>query len=333
MAHNQPVSWYDLVKPILFAFDAETVHERGLEAIAHGWMSGRRYDDPKLRTHAFGRELANPIGLAAGFDKNAVAVDRWAEFGFGFIEVGTVTQHAQPGNPRPRLFRLPKHQAIINRMGFNNDGADAVAERLARRTSTIPLGVNLGKSKITPLEEAASDYAYSFTRLRPHADYVVVNVSSPNTPGLRSLQDRDPLRRILLGLRDLDAGVPLLVKIAPDLTAEALDDVVAAATEAQLTGVIATNTTLQRPGVTSSEAGGLSGAPLTALAERVIVQLRANLPQEMTLIGVGGIMNGQDAVRRLQSGADLLQVYTGWVYGGPEFVADLLGEIAECTDK
>lgn len=327
------MSWYDLVKPILFAFDAETVHERGLEAIAHGWMSGRRYDDPKLRTHAFGRELANPIGLAAGFDKNAVAVDRWAEFGFGFIEFGTVTQHAQPGNPRPRLFRLPKHQAIINRMGFNNDGADAVAERLARRTSTIPLGVNLGKSKITPLEEAASDYAYSFTRLRPHADYVVVNVSSPNTPGLRSLQDRDPLRRILLGLRDLDAGVPLLVKIAPDLTAEALDDVVAVATEAQLTGVIATNTTLQRPGVTSSEAGGLSGAPLTALAERVIVQLRANLPQEMTLIGVGGIMNGQDAVRRLQSGADLLQVYTGWVYGGPEFVADLLGEIAECTDK
>jgi dihydroorotate dehydrogenase len=326
------MSWYDLVKPILFAFDAETIHERGLEAIARGWVSGRRYEDPKLRTHAFGRELANPIGLAAGFDKNAVAVDRWAEFGFGFIEIGTVTRHAQPGNPRPRLFRLPKHQAIINRMGFNNDGADVVAERLGRRTSTIPLGVNLGKSKITPLEEAASDYAYSFSRLRPYADYVVVNVSSPNTPGLRSLQDRDPLRRILLALRELDADVPLLVKIAPDLTDEAIDDVVAVAIEAQLTGVIATNTTLQRPDVVSAETGGLSGAPLTKLAERVTQKLKTRLPAGMMLIGVGGIMNGQDAVRRLRAGADLIQVYSGWVYGGPDFIADLLTDLVEMRE-
>jgi dihydroorotate dehydrogenase len=324
------VSWYDLAKPFLFALDAETAHERGLEAIAQGWVSGRRYNDPALRTRAFGRVLDNPIGLAAGFDKNAVAVDRWAEFGFGFVEIGTVTRHPQPGNPRPRLFRLPQDLAIINRMGFNNDGADAVADRLSRRKSDIPLGINLGKSKITPLEEAPADYAYSFVRLRPYADYAVVNVSSPNTPGLRSLQDKDPLRRIVLGLRDLDATCPLYVKVAPDLSESALDDVVAVATEAGLEGIIATNTTLSRVGLTkeSPEAGGLSGVPLRPLALSALQHLRRQAPPEMQLIGVGGIMTGEDAHERMNAGANLVQVYTGWVYRGPDFVAELLEDLA-----
>lgn len=323
------MSWYDLAKPLIFSLDAETAHERGLEAIARGWVSGRRYPDPALRTHAFGRTLANPVGLAAGFDKNAVAIDRWAEFGFGFVEIGTVTRHPQPGNPRPRLFRLPDERAIINRMGFNNDGADAIADRLERRLSDVPLGINLGKSKVTPLEEAPADYAYSFARLRPFADYAVVNVSSPNTPGLRSLQDKEPLRRICLGLRELDAACPLYVKVAPDLTESALDDVVAVAAEAGLTGIIATNTTLSRPGRTSehAERGGLSGEPLRPLALSVLQYLRRQAP-DLHLIGVGGIMNGGDAHGRLSAGADLVQVYTGWVYGGPDFVVDVLEDLA-----
>lgn len=320
------MSWYDLAKPFFFKFDAEWVHEHGLEAIAKGWVQGRRYDAPTLKTRAFGRELANPVGLAAGFDKNAVAVDRWAEFGFGFVEVGTITRHAQAGNPKPRLFRIPDARAIVNRMGFNNDGADAVADRLAKRTSSIPLGVNLGKSKVTPLEEAASDYAYSFARLRPLADYVVVNVSSPNTPGLRSLQDREPLLRILGGLRDLDATVPLFVKIAPDLTDEALADVVGVAVECNLTGIIATNTTIQRP-VPSELAGGMSGEPLRPLASSCLKKLKPMVPDSMTVIGVGGIMNGRDAHERIEAGADLVQVYSGWVYGGPDFVADMLEDV------
>lgn len=320
------MSWYDLAKPFFFKLDAEWVHEHGLEAIVKGWVQGRRYDAPTLKTRAFGRDLANPVGLAAGFDKNAVAVDHWAEFGFGFVEVGTITRHAQAGNPKPRLFRMPESRAIVNRMGFNNDGADAVAERLAKRTSTIPVGVNLGKSKVTPLEEAASDYAYSYARLRPLADYVVVNVSSPNTPGLRSLQDREPLLRILGGLRELDAAVPLFVKIAPDLSDEALADVVGVAVECNLTGIIATNTTIQRP-VPSDLAGGMSGEPLRPLATSCLKKLKPMVPDSMTLIGVGGIMNGRDAHERIEAGADLVQVYSGWVYGGPDFIADMLEDL------
>ncbi len=324
------MSAYDeLVRPLLFALDPETVHNLGMQAIARGIVTGRRFDDRRLRLQCFGVDFANPIGLAAGFDKNAEAVDRWGDFGFGYAELGTVTRHAQPGNPKPRLFRVVEDQAIINRMGFNNDGADAVAARLERATPTIPIGVNLGKSKRTPLEDAPSDYAYSFRRLAPLASYVVVNVSSPNTPGLRTLQDKGPLTAILSGLRSMDASKPLFVKIAPDLEESALADVISVATECGLTGIIATNTTLRRDGLTHpiDQAGGLSGAPLRSRALDVLRFLRRESPASFVLIGVGGIFTAQDVRERMAAGADMVQMYSGWVYGGPECVADILAEL------
>lgn len=274
----------------------------------------------------FGVRFPNPIGLAAGFDKDAVVIDQWRNLGFGFIEVGTVTRHPQPGNPKPRLFRLRKDQAIINRMGFNNAGADAMARRLESAKPGIPVGVNIGKSKITPLEEAAEDYAYSFRLLKGFADYVVVNVSSPNTPGLRELQDKDALRKILSTLKSLDSAQPLFVKISPDLTRGAIEDVVSVAIETKLTGIVATNTTVSRemlpydPGIQ----GGLSGAPLTQLADETLRFVKEISGTQLIIIGVGGIMSPTDATRKIAHGADLIQVYTGWVYSGPQFVPHLL---------
>jgi dihydroorotate dehydrogenase len=272
----------------------------------------------------FGVRFPNPVGLAAGFDKNAVAVARWQGLGFGFVEVGTVTRHAQPGNPRPRLFRLPAERALINRLGFNNDGADAVARRLDSARPGIPLGVNIGKSRATPPEEAHEDYAYSFKALRGHADYVVVNVSSPNTPGLRELQEKDALRRILAGLKEIDAGVPLLVKIAPDLTLGAIEDVVGVCQELGLAGLVCTNTTVSRATLARDPGleGGLSGAPLRGIADEVLSFVREAAPG-LALIGVGGVMSAADARRKMELGADLVQVYTGMVYGGPGFAREV----------
>jgi dihydroorotate dehydrogenase len=297
--------------------------------------------DVRLEQTLFGCRFPNPVGLAAGFDKNAVAAGIWHLFGFGFAELGTVTWHAQPGNPRPRLFRLAAERAALNRMGFNNGGAVA-ARRTLERQGLPPagqrpavLGINLGKSKVTPLELAADDYASSLELLAPLADYAVINVSSPNTPGLRELQDETQLRRLVERLRRLPACPPLLVKIAPDLEDDAIDTIARLAYEEGLAGVIAVNTSLNRLGLEgrrlaqtgrtlAEEAGGLSGAPLRARALEVIRRLRATAGPSLPLIGVGGIDSPQAAWERIVAGASLVQLYTGWIYRGPELVPAIL---------
>jgi dihydroorotate dehydrogenase len=288
-----------------------------------------RPSDPRLRVRAFGLDFPGPVGLAAGFDKGAVAYHALEGLGFGFVEIGTVTALAQPGNPRPRLFRLPLDRALVNRMGFNNDGADAVAPRLlgARRG---PLGVNIGKSKVVPKEQAVADYVASTERLARHADYFVVNVSSPNTPGLRDLQVVSELEPLLGAVRATldrvvtERHVPLLVKIAPDLSDADVDAIADLALVLKLDGVIATNTTLSREGlatpaeaVAAIGAGGLSGAPLKGRSLHVLRRLRARVGSKLTLIAAGGIETPEDAWERLCAGASLLQIYTGFIYGGP----------------
>ncbi|GAA1753160.1 quinone-dependent dihydroorotate dehydrogenase [Luedemannella helvata] len=328
-------------RPVLFRLgggDAETAHEWTLRRLAA--LSGRpavlaalrrRYAVAAPRT-VFGVRFPNPVGLAAGVDKNGVALPGWPALGFGFVEVGTVTRHAQPGNDRPRLFRLPASEAVINRMGFNNEGAAALADRLAGLTlplrgaggRPVPLGVSLGKSKVTPLDEAAGDYVASLKALRGFADYVAVNVSSPNTPGLRSLQDRSQLAEILAELAANAHGVPILVKIAPDLTEPAIAEVLEVCVEHGIAGVIATNTTLGRDGLapsdaaTAAEAGGLSGRPLTARAREVVSFVRRE--SQLPVIGVGGVLDADDAARLFDAGASLVQLYTGFIYRGPALV-------------
>ena len=297
--------------------------------------------DLRLEQVLFGCRFINPVGLAAGFDKNGVAAGIWDRFGFGFAEVGTVTWHGQPGNPRPRLFRLAEEQAALNRMGFNNDGAQALLKTLDRQRLDPPgrrpavLGINVGKSKITPLAQAPEDYAASLELLAPFADYAVVNVSSPNTPGLRELQDSTLLRRLVERLRRLPSCPPLLVKIAPDLEDDAIDGIARLAYEEGLAGVIAVNTSLDRLGLEQrrlaqsgrtlqEEPGGLSGAPLRQRALAVIRRLRASAGPALPLIGVGGIDSPEAAWERITAGASLIQLYTGWIFQGPDLVPRIL---------
>lgn len=314
-----------LVKPLLFGLPPETAHNLALWAASKG-LGRVSLASRDLSKTLFAVRFPNPIGLAAGFDKDAVALDHWKNFGFGFVEVGTVTRHAQPGNPKPRLFRLREERAIINRMGFNNSGADAMARRLERANPGIPVGVNIGKSKVTPLENAHEDYAYSYRLLKGFADYVVVNVSSPNTPGLRDLQDKESLTKILSALKEIDACKPLFVKIAPDLSLGSIEDVVGVATTLGLTGIVATNTTIARDMLPHDPniQGGLSGAPLTAMADETLRFLNGICGDELVLIGCGGVMSPTDARRKFSLGAELVQVYTGWVYGGPGFVGKIV---------
>jgi dihydroorotate dehydrogenase len=297
--------------------------------------------DPRLEQTLFGCRFSNPVGLAAGFDKNGVAAAVWDRFGFGFAELGTVTWYRQSGNPRPRLFRLATERAALNRMGFNNDGAEAM-RRCLERQSLPPvgqrpavLGINLGKSKLTPLERAPDDYASSLELLAPLADYAVVNVSSPNTPGLRDLQDETLLRRLVERLRRLPGCPPLLVKIAPDLEDDAIDAIARLAYEEGLAGVIAVNTSLDRLGLAerrliqtgrllAEEAGGLSGRPLRRRALEVLRRLRATAGPALPLIGVGGIDSPETAWERITAGASLVQLYTGWIYEGPDLVPAIL---------
>ena len=323
-------------RPLLFAFDPETAHHLAIASLR--FASGvpllldalRRFAPLPSPTNLFGLTFPNPIGLAAGFDKNGVALPAWEALGFGFIEIGTVTAKAQPGNPKPRIFRYPEQQALINRLGFNNDGADAVAERLRNlrascRWPRVPIGINIGKSKVTALENAAEDYLYSFERLREFADYVVLNVSSPNTPGLRDLQQEEALATLLAAIRGANrtARKPILLKIAPDLTPDDLDHVITACEENEIAGIIATNTTVDHSAILPerNETGGLSGAPLREKSTAFIraIQQRTQLP----IIGVGGIMDAESAREKLDAGADLIQVYTGYIYAGPALLREL----------
>ena len=295
---------------------------------------------PELRVHAFGRELPGPLGLAAGFDKDAKGVAALFALGFGFVEIGTVTAEPQPGNPRPRMFRLPRDRALVNRMGFNNDGAQAAARRLAHRPAGT-IGANIGKTKRVSEAEAIADFTDSAQRLAPLADYLVVNVSSPNTPGLRDLQAADKLRPLLTAVRaacDLVSPtrrVPLLVKIAPDLADADIDAIADLALELGLDGIIATNTTIARTGLATAAdavaalgAGGLSGAPLKARALAVLQRLRAKVGARVTLVAVGGIESADDAWERIRAGATLVQAYTGFIYGGPGWPRRVHRELA-----
>ncbi|WP_434743708.1 quinone-dependent dihydroorotate dehydrogenase [Micromonospora sp. SH-82] len=308
--------------------DAEAAHEWTLRRLA---VLGRqpallaalraRYLTRAPRT-VFGVEFPNPVGLAAGMDKNGVALPAWPALGFGFVEVGTVTAHAQPGNPTPRMFRLRDSEAVINRMGFNNAGAEALAARLAAssRPLGVPLGISLGKSKVTPLDEAVEDYLTSYRALREHGDYFAVNVSSPNTPGLRALQDREHLDALLSALV---GEKPVLVKIAPDLTEPAIAELLEVCLARGAAGVIATNTTLSRDGLApadrprAEEAGGLSGRPLAERARQVVSFVHTETGGRLPVIGVGGIMDPDDGARMFDAGASLVQLYTGFVYRGP----------------
>ena len=333
---------YGLARPLLFALDAERAHGLGLASLEAAYRSGLNPlvgAAPKpLPTKAFGLAFPNPVGLAAGLDKNGAHIDALLALGFGFVEVGTVTPRPQPGNPKPRMFRLPRHEAVINRLGFNNDGVEALVRNVerARRRNGL-LGINIGKNKDTPNESAEDDYLHCLRKVYPLADYVTVNISSPNTAGLRELQEEQALRRLVGTLREEQEllasrhgkRVPVLVKIAPDLS----DSDIAAAGrvlgDLQVDGVIAGNTTISRDGVEGArhadEVGGLSGAPLMGMSTAVLRRLRTRLPEAIPLVGVGGILHGADAATKQAAGATLMQVYTGLIYRGPAL-------IGECVD-
>src|ERR1043166_5442753 len=333
------MSWFyrHCVRPALFRQDSETIHNRTIAALARVSRSrilcslfSSIYSAPELPVELFGLRFPNPIGLAAGMDKHAAAVPAWEALGFGFVELGGVTWHAQSGNPMPRMFRAMRDEALINRMGFNNAGAEAMAAKLRDwrklgRWPKHPIGINLGKSKITPNEKAAEDYANSFRILRPLADFFVVNVSSPNTPNLRQLQDKAALDEILAALQQLNSpqAKPLLVKVAPDVSFDALDEILELAAKRNLAGIVATNTTISRPETNDeqlrriySESGGLSGRPLRARSTEVVRHIYQQTRGKLPIIGVGGIMSARDAQEKIDAGASLLQIYTGLVYEG-----------------
>ena len=331
------------LRSALFRLDPERAHalaHLALRSVTPGLARARRPAAPaELRVSCLGLEFDGPIGLAAGFDKGDCSVAGLFALGFSHVEIGTITPRPQPGNERPRLFRLAEHRALINRMGFNNAGADACAHRLERvpRTARLgPVGVNVGKNKATPNEQAAADYLACIDRLHPYADYLVVNISSPNTPGLRQLQERDALDALLRAcvqrLAERAPGKPLLVKLAPDLDPAALDEAVDVAVAAGVTGIIATNTTLSRAGVErhprATEAGGLSGAPLEPLATAVVRRCFARAAGRVPIIGCGGVMSAEDAYAKIRAGAALVQAYTGLIYEGPGFVRRLNEGIA-----
>jgi dihydroorotate dehydrogenase len=329
---------FQLLRPALFALDPETAHHATIDGLRTAQCLGltslmfkRPAADPRT---VMGLTFPNPVGLAAGLDKNGEVIDGLAAFGFGFIEIGTVTPRAQPGNPKPRMFRLPQAQGIINRMGFNNEGVDALVANVKRAKFKGILGINIGKNADTPIEKAADDYLIGLRKVYAHASYVAINISSPNTKNLRQLQGGDELDALLAQLKaeqeklaqQQGKYVPLAVKIAPDLDADQIKNIAALLIKHRIDGVIATNTTLSREGVEGlphgNEAGGLSGAPVRDKSTAIIRQLSVELHGALPIIGVGGILSAEDAVSKIRAGADVVQIYTGLIYRGPELVRD-----------
>ena len=347
---------YPLLRDLLFFISPEKAHyfsmnclqeACNLEILKRAIRKHFSYNHPSLERNVFGLHFKNPVGLGAGFDKNAAYLRELSTLGFGFVEVGTVTPKAQLGNLKPRLFRLPKDKALINRMGFNNDGVETIKQRLLQwnnyksknGSNPIIVGGNIGKNKITPNETAYKDYEICFTELFDYVDYFVVNVSSPNTPGLRELQEKDSLRKILSQLQNINQGKtnpkPLLLKIAPDLTTTQLDDIVDLSFEVQLSGLVATNTTIDRSHLQMPQAllekigaGGLSGKPLTEKSTSVVQYLSQQTQQKMPIIASGGIFNGADAIEKINAGASLVQVWTGFVYEGPAIAKNICKQLA-----
>jgi dihydroorotate dehydrogenase len=335
---------YQLARPFLFALDAEKAHGLGLAAIEAAYRTGLNpllASRPKSQPRTvLGLQFENPVGLAAGLDKNAAHVDALASLGFGFIEVGTITPKAQPGNDKPRMFRLPQANAVINRLGFNNGGLPLLQKNLERTRYRGVLGINIGKNKDTPNEKALDDYLIGLRAVYARASYITVNISSPNTQGLRDLQQVDALTRLLSELRNEQSklqtqhrkATPMLVKIAPDLTETDLDDIAAVVNSTGFEGVIATNTTIERSAVLhlkhGSEPGGLSGAPVFASSTQVLRGMKARLKKSVALIGVGGILSGADAAAKISAGADLVQFYSGLIYRGPALIAESVNAIA-----
>ena len=340
---------YGLAKNLLFALDAETAHGLALTAIETAYRTGLNpllaMKPPALPTRAFGVDFPNPVGLAAGLDKNGAYVDALASLGFGFVEVGTTTPRAQAGNPKPRMFRLPEHRAVINRLGFNNGGVDALVKNVECSRRTVPLGINIGKNKDTPNERAVDDYLHCLERVYEHATYVTVNVSSPNTQGLRDLQDEETLERFIGTLRERQEALgsrsgsrkPMLLKIAPDLTELELDAIANVLLAAGIDGLICTNTTIAREGVEAHprahEAGGLSGAPLFAKSTAVLAGMAERIRGRFPLVGVGGVLTGADAAHKSAAGATLIQFYTGMIYRGPALIGDSVEAIGAWKKK
>lgn len=337
---GQTLYMYPLLKWFLFRFDPEKVHYFTFKLLRFWlavpfvkplWKKRFCLNNEMLKTEVAGITFPNPVGLAAGFDKNAIAINQLAACGFGFVEIGTVTPLPQDGNPKPRLFRLVQDEAVINRMGFNNDGMEVIVERLKAIQPECVVGGNIGKNKITPNEEATSDYLKAYNALEPHVDYFVVNVSSPNTPNLRELQDKKPLTDLLQTLMDrkseLVSSKPIFLKIAPDVTDGQLDDIVEIIQKTGIAGVIATNTTIDRSGLKTDAkrveeigAGGVSGKPVTKRSTEVIRYLATKSGGSFPIIGVGGIHSAEDALEKLEAGASLVQIYTGFIYEGPGLV-------------
>jgi len=342
---------YKLLRAILFFFDAEKVHyfttdllKFTLSIPGAKWVAKKLFcvEDPKLKREVFGITFKNPVGLAAGFDKNAKMFNDLAYCGFGFIEIGTLTPKGQPGNDKPRLFRLKQDEAIVNRMGFNNDGVEIAVESLKNRKTNIIIGGNIGKNKVTPNEEADSDYIKAFNALFDYVDYFVINVSSPNTPNLRALQEKEPLENLLNKIKIENAKrenpKPILLKIAPDLTNEQLDDIIEIVGSTKIDGVIATNTTIERSGLKTDKtlveeigAGGVSGKPLTKRSTEVIRYLATKSNHAFPIIGVGGIHSAEDALEKLEAGASLIQLYSGFIYEGPGLVKKINKAILKQT--